>query len=84
MSVMIPSMDVFIMSGFRDAAYSLPFHEAIGIDLGSMVYFFVSIAVAGGVTGNKDYAKIIYFFILILFLDESCFHCCSCCKKLKR
>ena len=53
MSVVIPSLVVFLMSGFRDAAYSLHFHEAIGIDLGSMGYVFASNALAATITGRK-------------------------------
>ena len=51
MSVVIPSSVVFFMSGFRNAAFSLHFQEAIGIDIGSMGFVFVSNAITAGITG---------------------------------
>ena len=58
MSVIVPSVVVFFMSGFRDAAYSLHFHEAIGIDLHSMGFVFVPSAIAEATAGKCQFNTI--------------------------
>ena len=50
-SAIIPSIVVFFISGFRDAAFSLHFHDAIGIQLDHMGFVFIATPIATVVTG---------------------------------